>query len=111
MRRQPAGGGGSRVSVMKATSAAVCRPGIPSKFAAAAMSYKDEEATALGQSPSQFAVRREDSASTAAGHIRLELVDDKIGECFVKGKMQTINSTKGGSSPQQTTLQIPTTEA
>lgn len=41
---------------------------------------KDEEATAHGQSPAEIAIR-EDSASKAAGHVGLELVDDKIGEC------------------------------
>lgn len=48
-----------------------------------AMSYQDEEKTTTDHPPSQLAVRREDSAITAAGHIRLELVDDKIGNLFV----------------------------
>lgn len=42
----------------------------------------DEEATAHGQPSSEFTVR-EDSASKAAGHVNLELVDDKIGECLL----------------------------
>ena len=42
----------------------------------------DEEATD-GQPTSEFTVR-EDSASKAAGHINLELVDDKIGECLLQ---------------------------
>ena len=46
------------------------------------MSYQDEENTTPDHPPSQLAVRREDSASTAAGHIRLKLVDDKIGNLF-----------------------------
>lgn len=41
------------------------------------MAFKDEEATAHGHPPGEFAVEREDSASKAAGHMRLELVDDK----------------------------------
>ena len=43
----------------------------------------DEEATAHDQSTSEFTVR-EDSASKAAGHVNLELVDDKIGECLLQ---------------------------
>lgn len=52
------------------------------------MSYKDEEATKADQTPEKFAVRREDSASTAAGHMRLDLVDDKLGKCSVNFEWQ-----------------------
>lgn len=54
----------------------------PSETTAATMNYKDEEATAADSPPDKLAVRREDSASTAAGHVRLELVDDKLGKFF-----------------------------
>ena len=61
---------------------------LPSETSAAAMSYKDEEATKADQTPEKFAVRREDSASTAAGHMRLDLVDDKLGKCSVNFEWQ-----------------------
>ena len=44
------------------------------------MAYKDEEATEHGHNPAEFTVQREDSASKAAGHMRLDLVDEKPGK-------------------------------
>lgn len=46
------------------------------------MAGRDIEAT-NGQNPQEYAVEREDSASKAAGHMRLELVDDKPGKCDI----------------------------
>ena len=43
------------------------------------MAFKDEE-TPNGHTPDEFSVQREDSASKAGGHMRLELVDDKPGK-------------------------------
>ena len=75
------------------------------------MAGKDVEAT-NGHSPHDFTVEREDSASKGAGHMRLDLVDDKLGKSYALISHQIQMYQRGMCSCNTCMLlQIPTTKA